>query len=452
MFEEIMRLFEEERKVPYMRFTRTSENGRIVWKREPKDDLSREQIRKIEAMDVDRVRTLAMEDKCIWLYSTFDIQKHEAYRSLRHASASPLVLLVERSHFLRDSFEQLRTTTHLDLRRRVRVHFVDEIAQDAGGLVREWLAVLVQELFAEALGLFVRTKTEEVAYSVNVQSGTVLKNHLEYFYFCGQILGKALFERIPVKAYLSKFLLKGLTSEELTSDDLKYFDTELWKSIKYLESNKLEDEIGTFAITQKNPATHSEEQIELKPNGSSIPLNEESKEEFISLFYNHHLKKSVESQFTELAFGFFSVVPGDVLAVLDCHELEFLLCGQQEISLSDWRANTIYANCYSDNHRVIEWFWRILSKLTSEELESFLQFCTGSTRPPAEGFAGLTNLNELCLFTIVPVNYMNNGTDFPVAHTCFNKLELPLYPSEADMEKAIRAVIANPFCYQFSSE
>eukprot|EP00826_Nyctotherus_ovalis_P052627 TRINITY_DN670_c0_g2_i1.p1 TRINITY_DN670_c0_g2~~TRINITY_DN670_c0_g2_i1.p1 ORF type:complete len:436 (+),score=87.30 TRINITY_DN670_c0_g2_i1:652-1959(+) len=435
-----------------MKFMRTNENGRIVWKKEPKEELSPEQIRKIEAMDMNRVKMLPTEDKCIWLYSTFDIHKHEAYRNLRHSLVSPLVILVERTHFLRDSFEQLRTITHLDLRRRVRIHFVDEIAQDAGGLIREWLAVLVEELFAESLGLFVRTKTEEVAYSVNVQSGSVLKNHLEYFYFCGQILGKALFERIPVKAYLSKFLLKKLTSEELISDDLKYLDTELWKSVKYLESNKLEDEIGTFAITQKSSITYSEEQIELKPNGSSIPLNEETKEEFISLFCDYYLKKSVESQFTELAFGFFSVVPGDVLAVLDCHELELLLCGEQEISLSDWRANTVYADCYENNHRVIEWFWRILSKLTSKELESFLQFCTGSTRPPAEGFAGLTNLNELCLFTIAPMDYMNNGTDFPVAHTCFNKLELPLYPTEEDMEKAMRLVIANPYCHHFSSE
>ena len=239
---------------------------------------------------------------------------------------------------------------------------------------------------------------------------------------------------------------------ELTSDDLMYFDLELWKSIKYIKENKHKEEIGTFVIIQKNLMTHKVEQIELKPNGSKIYINEKNKNEFIKLFYQYHLMGSISSQFTELCFGFFSLIPGDIITVLDFEELEFFLCGEQEISLKDWRENTQYKGVYNDKHKVIDWFWKILGTFNMMELEKFLQFCTGSARPPAEGFCGITSNGEISLFTIESVRYNNDGTDFPLAHTCFNKIELPIYPNMKEMAKILRAIISDPLCYQFSSE
>lgn len=45
------------------------------------------------------------------------------------------------------------------LRRRLRVDFVDEPGIDGGGILREWMQLLCQELFTESRGLFVTTNS-----------------------------------------------------------------------------------------------------------------------------------------------------------------------------------------------------------------------------------------------------------------------------------------------------
>ncbi len=450
-----LELLPEEQECPYMGFVKVTENDRTVWKRYHKQPLTKMQIKKIKSLKTDQAKLLMTEDKRLWFYSRIESSKRFAGRTSDFLSASPITILVERCNFLRDSFEQFRTTTDLDLRKEIKIHFIDEICQDAGGLIREWFSVLIQELFAASFGLFVRTNTPEFSYTINIHSDKYHPDHLEYFFFCGQILAKALFEKIPIKAYLSKFLLKRLTSSDVSYEDLKYLDTELWKSVHFLKTTKLDSGtcIGNFALTVTDPISHKEELIELKENGNTVQIDEKNKEEFIDLFTKYHLRQSIEKQFNEMAFGFFSLIPGEVLQALDPDELELFLCGDQEISLSDWKENTRYKGVYHGNHQVIKWFWEILAKLTPEETEKFLQFCTGSTRAPAEGFKGLSSNNgKICHFCIEPKSYVGNGADFLVAHTCFNRLELPIYPTIEVMETVIRKIISTPICYQFSFE
>lgn len=50
---------------------------------------------------------------------------------------------------LRDSFEQFRTTDDFDLHKEIKIHYIDEVAQDAGGIMREWITELTKDLFSE---------------------------------------------------------------------------------------------------------------------------------------------------------------------------------------------------------------------------------------------------------------------------------------------------------------
>jgi hypothetical protein len=63
-------------------------------------------------------------------------------------------LVIEREHLLRDSFEQFRTTDNFDLHKEIKIFYVGEHAQDAGGLIREWVTDLTIELFSEKINLF----------------------------------------------------------------------------------------------------------------------------------------------------------------------------------------------------------------------------------------------------------------------------------------------------------
>ena len=444
---------QDEPVPPYMKFTRINENNETLWKHTEKKPLTDIEIKRIKCLDAQDAKSLVTEDKRIWFYSRIKRYMELAERVNNFAASESIIILVDRKFFLRDSFEQFKTIPGLDLRKELKIHFLDEICQDAGGLIREWFTILTEELFSDEFGLFIKTKTPIISYTINPDSKHLMKNHLEYYQFSGQILSKALFERVPIKAYLAKSLIKRLIGVELSFDDLKYFDLELWKSIEFIKNNKIQTDVGTFSITTKNPITNKDETIELKENGKNIPITESNKDEFITLFWKYYLFKSIDSQYVEFTLGFFSLIPEETIQILDCDEFILFLCGTNNISLMDWKSNTKYKGVYSESHPVIVWFWDILSRLTNTELEKFLQFCTGSTRTPAEGFRALSSNNgRICKFSIESKDYENNGRDFLVAHTCFNRLELPLYPNIESMEKVIKEIINTPLCYQFSFE
>lgn len=41
-----------------------------------------------------------------------------------------------------------------------------------------------------------------------------------------------------------------------------------------------------------------------------------------------------------------------------CPPLQLMLCGMQEIDMSDWQKNTIYRH-YTKNSKQIQWFWQV---------------------------------------------------------------------------------------------
>jgi hypothetical protein len=65
-----------------------------------------------------------------------------------------ITLVIERQNVLRDSFEQFRTTDDFDLHKELKIFYVGEVAQDAGGIMREWITELTKSLFSDTVGLF----------------------------------------------------------------------------------------------------------------------------------------------------------------------------------------------------------------------------------------------------------------------------------------------------------
>jgi len=429
--------------VPFIGLKKEVKNSIIKWRRFEREPLSKKYLEKLIAYNPDKVFYLPTEEKRLWLYAKFD--------SIRNVfDKEAVILVVERRYLLRDSFEQLNTVTDLDLRKEIRIHFIDEAAHDAGGLIREWFSSVFEELLSPKLGLFQRANIPEVSYVIN-ENSTVSN---DYYYFFGQMLGKALFERIPVKAYLAKPLLKELLGEKPVIEDLRYFDLEIWKSVEFLREHKLNKEefISTFSITKTGPDKKNIT-IELKPGGKEISITEYNKEEFMHLLSEYYLSLKTRQQMKKLINGFYSLIPKTTLSALDVDELEFFLCGDTEIDVSDWQENTIYKGHYNENSKVIKWFWEIISELNDYQRRGFLQYCTGSSRISAEGFKGLmSNSGKVCCFCIEPKEYTGETTAFIVAHTCFNRIELPEYPTKEITKKSIDIILKNPLCSTFGFE
>jgi hypothetical protein len=417
-----------------MRFVKVRvTHERAIWKREPRPPLTKQQQDKLISLKPEEAKKLPTEEKRLWFYN-------EMQKIREEAREERMVLLIERTSFLRDSFEQFHTTTDLDLRGKLNIHFIDELAEDAGGVIREWFSIITEELFKPSLKLFKKANTKELSFifNENVEGEEIIVRYAE---FAGKVFAKAMFERIPIKCYLNKTILNQILGIPLNIQDLKYFDQELWQSIDHI-TNK-----GTKGLD----LTFTAGKIELKSNRKAIIVIDKNKNEFCKLFADYLMTKSISLRLQSFLNGFYSLIPRELVSVLDSDELELFFCGDSAIDVEDWKSNTTYKDFYNKNHQIIKWFWEIILSLNDEERRKMLQFCTGSTRVPVEGFKGLlSNNSKVCNFCIEPKEFTGAETSFIVAHTCFNRIELPEYPEKQIMEKNLKQIINNPQCFNFT--
>ena len=145
------------------------------------------------------------------------------------------------------------------------------------------------------------------------------------------------------------------------------------------------------------------------------------------------------------------MIPNQLLRPFDERELELVICGISNIDVNDWKQYTRLKHCTPETPQVL-WFWQVIINLSqrfmlyidayyvffkvvesyaSEMRARLLQFVTGSSRVPLQGFKALqgnTGAATPRLFTIhltndVPIQ------NLPKAHTCFNRIDLPPYDS-----------------------
>ena len=180
------------------------------------------------------------------------------------------------------------------------------------------------------------------------------------------------------------------------------------------------------------------EEKDLIPNGRNIPVTEENKKEYVNKICYAKMALEIKDQIEAFLTGLFEVVPKNLLQIFDHRELELMISGVSEINLDDLKEHTLYAN-YSKNSEVIVWLWEIVEKWSSEQRANFIQFVTGTSKVPIEGFQALKGIGgEIQKFSIHKVF---NTNLLPTAHTCLNQLELPEYKSKEILEKNLNIAL-----------
>ncbi|KAJ8541277.1 hypothetical protein K7X08_002093 [Anisodus acutangulus] len=107
-------------------------------------------------------------------------------------------------------------------------------------------------------------------------------------------------------------------------------------------------------------------------------------------------------------------------------------------SMDDLRANTEYSG-YSPASPVIQWFWEVIQAFSKEDKARLLQFVTGTSKVPLEGFSALQGISGSQKFQIHKA--YGSPDHLPSAHTCFNQLDLPEYPSKEHLEERLLLAI-----------
>jgi len=181
-------------------------------------------------------------------------------------------------------------------------------------------------------------------------------------------------------------------------------------------------------------------QVDLKPNGSEIMVTNENKREYIDLVIQWRFVNRVQKQMNAFLEGFTELLPIDLIKIFDENELELLMCGLGDVDVNDWRQHSIYKNGYCPNHPVIQWFWKAVLLMDAEKRIRLLQFVTGTSRVPMNGFAELYGSNGPQLFTI---EQWGSPEKLPRAHTCFNRLDLPPYETFEDLREKLLMAVEN---------
>ncbi|XP_056376499.1 E3 ubiquitin-protein ligase HECW1 isoform X2 [Hyla sarda] len=346
-------------------------------------------------------------------------------------------LIIRRDHLLEGTFNQVMAYSRKELQRnKLYITFVGEEGLDYSGPSREFFFLLSQELFNPYYGLFEYSANDTYTVQISPMSAFV-ENHLEWFRFSGRILGLALIHQYLLDAFFTRPFYKALLRLPCDLSDLEYLDEEFHQSLQWMKDNDITDILDlTFTVNEEVFGQVTER--ELKSGGANLQVTEKNKKEYIEKMVKWRVERGVVQQTEALVRGFYEVVDSRLVSVFDARELELVIAGTAEIDLIDWRNNTEYRGGYHDGHIVIRWFWAAVERFNNEQRLRLLQFVTGTSSVPYEGFAALRGSNGLRRFCI---EKWGKITSLPRAHTCFNRLDLPPYPSYSMLhEKLLIAV------------
>ncbi|KAI1353545.1 HECT-domain-containing protein [Xylaria sp. FL0043] len=343
---------------------------------------------------------------------------------------------VRRSHIFEDSFAEISRQSATDLKKRLMIKFDGEDGLDYGGLSREFFFLLSHEMFNPFYCLFEYSAHDNYTLQINPHSG-INPEHLNYFKFIGRVVGLAIFHRRFLDAFFIGALYKMVLGKAVQLADMEGVDADFHRSLQWMLDNDISGGIleQTFSTEDERFGVMTVE--DLIPNGRNIEVTNENKKEYVDLMVKWRIEKRIAEQFQAFKDGFQELIPHDLINVFDERELELLIGGIAEIDVDDWKKHTDYRG-YTENDEVIQFFWQTIRSWDGEQKSRLLQFATGTSRIPVNGFKDLQGSDGPRRFTIEKAGDVGN---LPKAHTCFNRLDLPPYKSlEALQQKLTIAV------------
>ncbi|XP_056179068.1 E3 ubiquitin-protein ligase NEDD4-like isoform X7 [Falco biarmicus] len=375
-------------------------------------------------------------------YSREFKQKYDYFRKkLKKPADIPnrFEMKLHRSNIFEESYRRIMSVKRPDvLKARLWIEFESEKGLDYGGVAREWFFLLSKEMFNPYYGLFEYSATDNYTLQINPNSGLCNEDHLSYFTFIGRVAGLAVYHGKLLDGFFIRPFYKMMLGKPITLKDMESVDSEYYNSLKWILENDPTELDLMFCIDEENFGQTY--QVDLKPNGSEIMVTNENKREYIDLVIQWRFVNRVQKQMNAFLEGFTELLPIDLIKIFDENELELLMCGLGDVDVNDWRQHTIYKNGYCPNHPVIQWFWKAVLLMDAEKRIRLLQFVTGTSRVPMNGFAELYGSNGPQLFTI---EQWGSPDKLPRAHTCFNRLDLPLYESFEDLREKLLMAVEN---------
>ena len=370
------------------------------------------------------------------------IKDLKSFISAKKNKTLTYTLSINRENLLNEVADKVDTI--LNLYQDWKIDFIGEISYDVGGILREFFSNIFKVLEGESLKLFVKSETKEFSYIINPFL-MHNKENFRYMRLVGILIAKALMQNVTINICLNKLIYKMILEEKIEFDDLAFIDTEFYTSIKNLKENifmtqddSIVKELGFIYSLEMNDCYKHIHSLDLIEKGRNISVENlddyvQKRIDLLVGLYYPFIQKIQE--------GLFMLLSKDKISAFTSNELELIINGRPFIDLEEWETFTLYKGAYNRDHIVIKWFWEILAEFTQKELSNLLLFATGASRVPLGGFEVLeSNGGTIYKFTIEYINYDKFHKNFIKAHTCFNRIDLPCYPTKQELEEALRFV------------
>uniref|UniRef100_A0A8C7KTB2 HECT and RLD domain containing E3 ubiquitin protein ligase 3 n=1 Tax=Oncorhynchus kisutch TaxID=8019 RepID=A0A8C7KTB2_ONCKI len=340
-----------------------------------------------------------------------------------------LVLHVRRDHLVSDALRELTIYSDVDLKKPLKVIFDGEEAVDAGGVTKEFFLLLLKELMDPVYGMFTQYTQSNLLWFSD-------KCFVEYNWFnlIGIICGLAIYNSTVVDLHFPLVLYKKLLGVAPTLEDLKELSPTEGRSLQQLLDHEEDDIEETFclnfAITREYYGLT--EVKELIPGGDRITVDKNNREEFVEAYLKYMFRDSVSELYQAFSSGFLKVCGGKILSLFQPSELMAMVVGNNNYNWEEMEKNAVYKGEYSATHPTVRMFWEVFHEFPLEKKKRFLLFLTGSDRIPIHG---MESLRISIQSTSAEEHYL------PVAHTCYNLLDMPRYQTKETLHRRLTQAV-----------
>jgi len=332
------------------------------------------------------------------------------------------------------------------------ITFHNESGIDAGGVFREGIARMVDDLFSEDFDLLLLCPNAQQQVHINTEKYLPNPKHahsglaLDMFEFIGKLMGMSLRAKCSLPFEFPLFIWKKLVGETVQSGDLDSIDiitSRLVDSVRYCDQDVDDPITSEAAFAEKFGETLRFDYIYGETGAgagagagtgtagsSSMATNRAvtfaNRIEFCDALVAARLTAH-DNAVAAMRRGLVEAVPARALWLFSATQLEELVCGSAEFDLEVWKAHT---DAEGVPKHTVDLFWRVMASLGPKEHAGFVRFAWGRSRlPPAKEFT-------------VRMKLISGGSAaLPQSHTCFFSIEMPHYKTEEEMRHGLMVCI-----------
>ncbi|KAJ1494815.1 hypothetical protein T484DRAFT_1608770, partial [Baffinella frigidus] len=368
----------------------------------------------------------------------FDNKKHWFRTELKARSAgrryAGLRMNVRREYVFEDSFHQINLRKPDELKGKLTVTFQGEEGVDAGGLTREWYLTVSKQMLNPDKALFIHS-ANGLTYQPNPAS-TIQPDHLKYFKFAGQIVGKALFDDQLLDCHFTLSMYKHMLKEAIEYKDVESIDPEYFRNLGWMLDNDITDILEeNFCIVREQFGEMLT--IDLKPNGRNLPVTEENKREYVQLVAEQQMTSGIKDQIEAFKDGFHQFMPPELISIFTCKARE------ERVSLAP---SSPVCHCHFPGTILSSQVYSVspISCARARSRPKVDGFVPQTQSVPMEGFKALRGMNGPQKFNIHRL-LCGDSSRLPSSHTCFNQLDLPEYPTKEHLQKSLLNAVREGF-------